>query len=516
MATRKTRVSQSVSVPAPIGGWNARDPLANMAPTDAVTLTNVFPDTAYCSVRKGFIAASPTIGLTETLMEWAGPAGSHLIACASNTANTGFYRIESTATASLQATAMSNTRWQNTMFGSAGGNYLYVVNGEDKPRFYDGTTWTTSSLTNTASSTDFALGANLKHVMAHQQRLWFGENNSLNAWYLPVNQIHGAAVKFPLGSLARKGGRIVGLGSWTLDGGRGMDDQAVFVTSEGEVFIYQGTDPASASTWSLVGVYAIGRPIGNRCLIKVGGDLIVICEDGFYPLSKALIGGAVNPSVAISDKIRSAVISAAQSGAGDFGWEAVLYSKGKMLLFNIPIAERLTSEQYVMNTVTGAWTKFSNMDAATWCIHDGDLYYGDATGVFQADTDYADAGQAISTEILPAYNYFGSPGSMKLFKMARPVILADSRVTPALALCTDFGTRTPTSSPTYEPASGPTWDLATWDEEYWVGGGLVYARWQSTPGIGISAALRIVANTLDSSFSLVSIDYLYEEGNTAF
>ena len=26
------------SLPAPIGGWNARDSLANMAPTDAVTL----------------------------------------------------------------------------------------------------------------------------------------------------------------------------------------------------------------------------------------------------------------------------------------------------------------------------------------------------------------------------------------------------------------------------------------------------------------------------------------------
>jgi hypothetical protein len=31
------------SLPAPVGGWNARDSLANMAPTDAVQLVKFFP-----------------------------------------------------------------------------------------------------------------------------------------------------------------------------------------------------------------------------------------------------------------------------------------------------------------------------------------------------------------------------------------------------------------------------------------------------------------------------------------
>jgi hypothetical protein len=31
------------SVPAPVGGWNARDPLAKMKPLDAVTLDELVP-----------------------------------------------------------------------------------------------------------------------------------------------------------------------------------------------------------------------------------------------------------------------------------------------------------------------------------------------------------------------------------------------------------------------------------------------------------------------------------------
>ena len=35
--------AKTASIPSPIGGWNARDSLANMAATDAVTMNNWFP-----------------------------------------------------------------------------------------------------------------------------------------------------------------------------------------------------------------------------------------------------------------------------------------------------------------------------------------------------------------------------------------------------------------------------------------------------------------------------------------
>ena len=64
---------------------------------------------------------------------------------------------------------------------------------------------------------------------------------------------------FPLGQIFKMGGFLVQMATWTIDNVSGMDDYAAFITSEGEVAIYQGYDPTQQSTWSLVGVFRIGR-----------------------------------------------------------------------------------------------------------------------------------------------------------------------------------------------------------------------------------------------------------------
>ena len=51
------RASQPTTAPiplgAPLGGWNTRDPIEAMQPTDAVVLDNWYPDVAGVLVRKG-------------------------------------------------------------------------------------------------------------------------------------------------------------------------------------------------------------------------------------------------------------------------------------------------------------------------------------------------------------------------------------------------------------------------------------------------------------------------------
>ena len=120
---------------------------------------------------------------------------------------------------------------------------------------------------------------------------------------MPVASVAGTVATFDLASIAQKGGSLQAIGTWTRDGGDGSDDLAVFLTSEGEAIVYAGTNPGSADAWNLVGVFNIGRPIGRRCVEKVGADLIVTTENGFLPLSKILPLGLSAPSAAISDKI---------------------------------------------------------------------------------------------------------------------------------------------------------------------------------------------------------------------
>src|SRR5690606_10208542 len=186
---------------------------------------------------------------------------------------------------------------------------------------YNGSSWGTASITGPTAS-------NLVWCNLHQRRLWFGEIGSLTAWYLPVNSIAGSASSFSLAGVARLGGYIMAMGTWTRDGGDGTDDVAVFITSEGEAVIYQGIDPASADTWTLVGVFRIGRPIGRRCVIKAGADLVLVTQDGFVAASAILsLDRSQTQKVALSAQINKAVNDAVRNYGSLFGWQPIIYPR---------------------------------------------------------------------------------------------------------------------------------------------------------------------------------------------
>ena len=64
LRTNPARIETLVgaSTPAPVGGWNARDNLAEMALTDAVIVDNFFPGTANARLRRGSINHATGIG----------------------------------------------------------------------------------------------------------------------------------------------------------------------------------------------------------------------------------------------------------------------------------------------------------------------------------------------------------------------------------------------------------------------------------------------------------------------
>jgi hypothetical protein len=51
--------------------------------------------------------------------------------------------------------------------------------------------------------------------------------------------------------------------------------------------MYTGEYPGDTATpWKLSGLYKISKPLGKRCLMKAGGDLAIMTEDGIVPMSK--------------------------------------------------------------------------------------------------------------------------------------------------------------------------------------------------------------------------------------
>jgi hypothetical protein len=419
-----------------------------MPKQNAIILDNWIPRAASIEIRRGSTQHVTGTGPVESMIPWRGDAnGDKLFACSG-----AFIYNVTTAGALTSAVHSSATsaRWQSTNFANDAGAFAICVNGFDVPLYYNGTAFANLTITGTAAGGAITLDpSDLCRVMTHKRRLFFIEKGTMFVWYLAVVAIQGAASLLDLGPIFPKGGQLVAQGTWSLDAGQGMDDMAVFVTSEGQLAVWQGIDPSDTNNWSLVGVYDIARPVGDNSLIKWGSDLAVITEDGVIPLSQALNKNREEAKkIALTAKIATAFAKSAGDYGSFYGWSGTLYSgRGSLAIFNIPTAELSTAVQYVQSIQTGAWCRFTGLNAFCWEAANNAIYYGAADGVYQWDLGASDNGETIIADVKPAFSSFGS-ATQKQFTMIRPLIKSPASIRPALEILTDYREAIPTAVPT--------------------------------------------------------------------
>ena len=133
------------SLPSPIGGWNARDSIANMDVLDAVQLTNLFPSVNNVILRKGYSKHATGIsGQVQTLMSYSSGGADKLFAIAGSS----IYDVTASgAVGAAVKTGLGNAKWEYVNVTTPAGGYIYAVNGVDKPLLYNGSTWTNPAIT---------------------------------------------------------------------------------------------------------------------------------------------------------------------------------------------------------------------------------------------------------------------------------------------------------------------------------------------------------------------------------
>ena len=508
-SARRAQTSRTLSVSAPVSGWNARDPLADMKPTYAVILDNFFCTPFDVMVRYGYSNwATGITGNVNTLCSYSPPSGAIKLFAA---AGANIYDVSNTgAVGAAVQTLLSSDKWQHTNFGTAGGNFLYMVNGADKPRLYDGAAWVAVDGASVPAITGVTTTL-LINVAVFKSRLWFIEKSSLRVWYLPTLSVGGLAASIDFSGLFNRGGYLMAMGDWSLDAGYGMDDYAVFVTSEGQVAVYKGTDPASAATWSLIGIYDIGAPIGRRCLAKYAGDMTVICKDGLAPLSKALMSSRVNSQEMLTDNILHIMSDYTTSYGAVFGWETTLFPQENMLIVNVPTSTT-AAYQLVMNTISGAWSRFLGWNAACFELHGDLIYFGSNGVVCKAWNTQTDNGTNINFEGQQSFNYFGNTAQLKQVQMLRPIIATDGSPGILLGVNTDFDTTTPSGIPSFTASTSSVWDTALWDAAFWGGGLSIKKDWQTAFGMGYCISAHMTGSINNAKLRWISTDYLVSGG----
>lgn len=531
--TSRRAVIKTASIPSPIGGLNARDSVAAMPITDALILRNWFPFPYALSMRKGWKVYTPNLAASTlpTVSTYSATSGlQKLIAFSGG----NIYAVSAPGPApSALVTGMTNDYWQTVMFSNVAGTFMYAVNGADNPQVYDGVTFT--AVTQNSPPVGFQIeGVDPKtfvHVALHQRRLWFVQKDTTTAWYLPVDQIGGVASQFPVGQLFKRGGFLMAIYPWTLDSGSGMDDHLAFFSSRGEVAVYAGADVDDATQWALVGIFEMGSPVGRRCACRYGGDLLVLTTDGVVPLSKAVQSTRVNTSDNLTDKIQHTISILVSEYKLLPGWELLIYPNENQIWLVVPAPTDDGGVQiYSMNTITGAWCQFDNMDIRSVCLlgenpifitRNGQLCYA-WTGYFDNVAWDGTIGDRIDCEVLTAYNYFEAMGITKRWTMARPIFQSGTVPPSAIRLEIDFAVIAPVMLDVIPPASQDhVWDDAEWwgDElvlplgGYWDQEFARFRRWQSVQGMGYAAALHMrVLQDVETLW--VATDYVFELGAT--
>lgn len=502
--------SQNYSVCAPVGGLNVRDSLDKMAEEDAIVMDNYIPLDTKVVLRRGYCKYAELPQGVNTLMSYKVPNENRFLAfCGTNV-----YDVTSKKNVYAYDKNFGSSIWQYCQFR----NRLIMVNGVDAPQtFYveDGET----HFDDLAFTGEGLIVQKLVNVCVSKQRLFFVEKGSLKIWYSSgVGEVQGTLYQFDLSSIMRDGGELIAAASWTQDGGQGIDDLTVFITSEGEVAVYSGSNPNNAEDWQLKGVYRMSRPIGYRCVIPYQGDIVIISEDGYIPLSKALPLEQANMTlVSFSDKIRGLVLERTRNNKNKPGWQGIIYGRGGYAIFNVP--NNQTFEQHVVNTSTGAWCRFTNIPALCWGEFGGRIYFGSKDGVYLFDEGYSDDKLHILGHVRQAYSSLGS-SALKRIQLLNPRTKSSSRYALVIYTNMDFND----IDRSYAENIGHS-GLTKWNEAKWstlanpIGTrwstlqGSIRSQWIANSAAGFKASIVFKTKTRGNLIEWYDTGVRYENGS---
>ncbi len=512
----RTVILAELFQPSPLGGWNTRDSHQLMSPNDAVRMDNWIPRDQFCEVRQGFVehTSSGIVGEVQTLPCFEARTSKFLLACADNDI---FDITGSGAAISLSAAAspgppvITNNIWSYIQYDdAAGGARLALVNGVDQPlliRDNAGPQIIVSDIDWPPTGASALVGA-----VVYKNRVYYWELNGDSFFYTATNAIGGALTEFPLGRVSGTGGDIASMNTWTLDGGENLNDLLVIIMTSGDVIIYNGDDPNL--NFSLQGIYKIGRPVNERTSIKLGGDLLILTEDGLIPLSENLITDRVVKK-SISDKIDPTIKLNVKSHSQNDGWRLLSYPRDNLIILNVPISPSIVTVQYVMNTRTGAWCRFTGILTQEWGICDGSAYFagsGANAGKVYELLGKNDDGLKIVGDLQAAWNSLQSPGVQKRMTAVEPTFEVEgTSLSYGLNVQTDFndGIRPITSG--VGVTSGTPWG-SPWSSPWSSSSNVFISEWNAVEGIGFSHSVRVVANSSNQNIRLHSLNYLFENG----
>jgi hypothetical protein len=143
-------VSNIVFLPSPTQGWDTETPLAELPQTRAHVFDNWMPKGVSLEMREGYDDHVTGIAApVETLLPYNAGASSALFAAADDS----IYNVTNVgAVGAAVVGSLTGARFSYTNFTTSGGTFLWICNGLDDPRHWNGSAWAVPSLSITTYS----------------------------------------------------------------------------------------------------------------------------------------------------------------------------------------------------------------------------------------------------------------------------------------------------------------------------------------------------------------------------
>ena len=535
---RGQKQSAQVTVfPAPIKGIDTRQAMSHMDLDICIYTFNFIPSSYGATLRKGYRVYADKIvaggkkddskGVRSLMVFSRAISGTRLDDKLFVATNQGIFDV----TNPLQPPKLKllfDITTEGAGYGvdlnyidEGGNDYMFFADEANGLFRYDGATdtWERYRGINGIEAEDIVF------ITTHKQRLWVVQRDSSVAWYLPPAAISGAATPFYLGSLFKHGGDLKGLYNWTIDGGSGVDDQLVAVSTTGDVLPYKGEDPSNSDTWSLVGSFYIGEtPTGRRITNEFGGNLFILSSYGIIAMADLLKG--VDPkdvsANSVSYKVSPLVSERLKLNATSYGWELLFApSEGKFII-NSPPLEGYDQIQFVMDMITEGWGMWRGLPMNCLKEWNGRIYFGsgetlyvmDGTrdGVAKIQFTEEDRGLPIEFSLMTSFQKLGSDGTYKMVQLIRPDFLTTTPPDYAIKAIYDYNMEEVSMSYPERAKKGARWNIARWDDAVWgtrANSGL--SRLHGTSGIGRSAAIALKGSS-GEALRLISFDLMWKTG----
>ena len=299
----------------------------------------------------------------------------------------------------IPGVTIADGHFSTAQLANAGGEWLIAANDTgDAVLRYDGISWVQLIAgyvppSDSRGLLEFIfpprtprLALGITQVWKYRRRLFFIQGGTMNAWYGDIDAVAGDLKLIPLSGSFTKGGSLLFGCAWSVSAGDGIDDKCIFVTTEGEIAIFTGTNPGDFQNWKQQGRYQMAKPMGKNSWVNIGGDVLIITVDGIVPISQALVKDIAALEFSALTRIIHPLWKEEILDKNDRFWSMCKWDEFGGLFVTLPGGFEGDWRCFVANTVTGAWCRFTGWDALHFCTLSGNMFFGTQDGrVVQAD-----------------------------------------------------------------------------------------------------------------------------------